>query len=277
MRHEEYQYLDLMREVLFHGNDKMDRTGVGTKSIFGAQMRFDLSKGFPLFTTKKVWWKGVVHELLWLLSGNTNIKYLTDNGVHIWDEWADKDGNLGPVYGKQWRNWDNWNNDSYQYDKVAAPVDQIAQVIESIKSNPDSRRHIVSAWNVGDIPDMALPPCHTMFQFYVADGKLSCQLYQRSCDLGLGASFNVASYSLLTMMIGQVCNLQPGFFIHSIGDCHIYKNHFSQIEEQIKREPFSFPRVELDPTITNIDDFKYEHIRLLDYKSHAGIKMDVAV
>lgn len=276
-RHPEHQYLDLLREVLFRGHDKEDRTGVGTRSLFGAQMRFDLGKGFPLMTTKKVWWKGIVHELLWLLSGSTNIKYLKDNGVNIWNEWADEGGNLGPVYGKQWRRWENWNNDSEGYDKVCTEIDQIANVIESIKSDPDSRRHIVSAWNVADVPQMRLPPCHAFFQFYVVGGKLSCQLYQRSADLALGIPFNIASYSLLCLMVAQVCGLKPGEFIISLGDAHVYKNHFQQIEEQVKREPLPFPRVELDPGVKSIDDFKYEHVKLLDYQSHGALKMEVAV
>ena len=275
MRHPEHQYLDLLRDVLYHGANISDRTGVGTKSLFGAQMRFDLSQGFPLFTTKKVWWKGIVHELLWLLSGSTNIKYLKDNGVGIWDEWARPNGELGPVYGKQWRSWMHLN--PFGHDGLDYPIDQIASVINSIKTNPYSRRHIVSAWNVADIGKMALPPCHTMFQFYVADGRLSCQLYQRSADAGLGLPFNTASYSLLTMMIAQVCDLQPGDFVHSFGDLHIYHNHFQQIEEQLKREPMPFPRVELDPAIKNIDDFRYEHVKLVDYKHHGALKMEVAV
>jgi len=275
--HQEQQYLDLMRKILNEGVEREDRTGVGTKSIFGAQMRFDLSRSFPLFTTKKVWFKGIVHELLWLLSGSTNIKYLVDNGVHIWDEWADKNGDLGPVYGAQWRSWMKMNRQNH--DGLDEPIDQVASVIKSIKTKPYDRGHIVSAWNVADLDKMALRPCHTMFQFYVADGKLSCQLYQRSGDWLVGIPFNVASYSLLCLMIAQVCDLKPGEFIHSIGDAHIYlyKDHLDGAAEQLGREPFLFPTVQLNPDVKAIDDFKFDDIKLIGYQSHDAIKMTVAI
>lgn len=280
--HQEQQYLRLLHEVLYHGIEREDRTGVGTKSIFGAQMRFNLEKEFPLFTTKKVWFKGIVHELLWILSGDTNIRYLKENDIGIWDEWADENGDLGPVYGAQWRRWTGFhrveNDCFYRQDggdrKI---VDQIATVIQNIKVKPYDRGHIVSAWNVADLDKMALRPCHTMFQFYVADGKLSCHLYQRSCDLGLGGPFNVGSYSLLTLMIAQCCDLKPGNFVWTVGDAHIYLSHLNGIEEQLRREPMPLPTVELNPEIKNVDDFKYEDVKLTGYNSHPAIKMEVAV
>ena len=262
------QYQDLMRHVLENGNDKSDRTGTGTRSVFGHQMRFDLSEGFPLVTTKKVHLKSIIHELLWFLKGDTNIKYLKDNGVTIWDEWADEQGNLGPVYGYQWRSWPTPDG---------GHIDQISNLINDIKRNPDSRRLIVSAWNVPYITTMALPPCHCLFQFYVADGKLSCQLYQRSADIFLGVPFNIASYALLTMMIAQVCCLKPGEFIHTFGDAHLYSNHFEQAKLQLSRDPLPLPEMHLNPHVTNIFDFKFEDFELVDYQSHPGIKAPIAV
>lgn len=262
------QYLDLLRHVMEHGIEKSDRTGTGTKSVFGYQMRFDLSEGFPLLTTKKVHTKSIIHELLWFLKGETNIKYLKENGVSIWDEWADENGNLGPVYGSQWRSWQGADGNT---------IDQISQVIEQIKKNPDSRRLIVSAWNVGEIEKMKLPPCHAFFQFYVADGKLSCQLYQRSADIFLGVPFNIASYALLTMMIAQVCDLKPGEFVHTLGDAHIYSNHFEQVELQLSREVRQLPTMKLTPTVKNIFDFAYEDISIENYNPHPAIKAPVAV
>jgi len=262
------QYQDLMRHVLENGNDKSDRTGTGTRSVFGHQMRFDLSEGFPLVTTKKVHLKSIVHELLWFLKGDTNIKYLKDNGVSIWDEWADEQGNLGPVYGYQWRSWPTPDG---------GHIDQISNLINDIKRNPDSRRLIVSAWNVPYITTMALPPCHCLFQFYVADGKLSCQLYQRSADIFLGVPFNIASYALLTMMIAQVCCLKPGEFIHTFGDAHLYSNHFEQAKLQLSRDPLPLPEMHLNPHVTSIFDFKFEDFELVDYQSHPGIKAPIAV
>ena len=262
------QYQDLMRHVLETGSDKSDRTGTGTRSVFGHQMRFDLSKGFPLVTTKKVHLKSIIHELLWFLKGDTNIKYLKDNGVSIWDEWADEQGNLGPVYGYQWRSWPTPDG---------GHIDQISNLINDIKRNPDSRRLIVSAWNVPYITTMALPPCHCLFQFYVADGKLSCQLYQRSADVFLGVPFNIASYALLTMMIAQVCGLKPGEFIHTFGDAHLYSNHFEQAKLQLSRDPLPLPEMHLNPHVTNIFDFKFEDFELVDYQSHPGIKAPIAV
>ncbi|MFN5323411.1 MAG: thymidylate synthase [Bacteroidota bacterium] len=262
------QYHELLRHVLDTGVDKKDRTGTGTRSVFGHQMRFNLQDGFPLLTTKKVHMKSIIHELLWFLQGDTNIKYLTDNGVTIWNEWADKDGNLGPVYGYQWRSWPT---------PEGGHVDQITNLINQIKNNPDSRRLIVSAWNVGVIDKMALPPCHLLFQFYVADGKLSCQLYQRSADLFLGVPFNIASYSLLTMMIAQVCNLQLGDFVHTFGDVHIYNNHFEQVNLQLGRDPRPLPTMHINPDVKNIFDFKYEDFRLENYDPHPAIKAAVAV
>ena len=262
------QYLDLMEHVIKNGNLKKDRTGTGTKSVFGYQMRFNLAKGFPCITTKKLHLKSIIHELLWFLKGETNIKYLKDNGVRIWDEWADKDGELGPVYGYQWRSWPT---------PEKKHVDQIQQVINTLKNNPNSRRIIVSAWNVGEINKMALPPCHAFFQFYVANQKLSCQLYQRSADIFLGVPFNIASYALLTMMIAQVCKLELGDFIHTLGDAHIYTNHFKQTEIQLTRKPKKLPKMVINPKINNIFDFKYEDFQLKDYESHPHIKGKVAV
>lgn len=262
------QYLDLLNHVIANGVEKSDRTGTGTISVFGYQSRFDLSEGFPVLTTKKLHLKSIIHELLWFLTGNTNIKYLKENGVRIWDEWADADGNLGPVYGFQWRSW-------------PAPdgrhIDQVSQVVESLKNNPDSRRHIISAWNVGQIDQMNLPPCHILVQFYVADGKLSCQLYQRSADIFLGVPFNIASYSLLTLMIAQVCGLQPGEFIHTLGDAHIYLNHMEQVKLQLTREPLPLPVMKINPEIKNIFDFKYSDFELTGYEAHPHIPGKVAV
>ncbi len=262
------QYLDLLRHIQENGVHKSDRTGTGTQSCFGYQLRFDLAKGFPLVTTKKVHLKSIIYELLWFLKGETNIAYLKENGVRIWDEWADDNGELGPVYGKQWRSWEG---------KDGKVVDQISELIEQIKKNPDSRRLIVSAWNVADLPEMALMPCHNMFQFYVAEGKLSCQLYQRSADVFLGVPFNIASYALLTMMIAQVCDLQPGEFIHTFGDVHIYSNHMEQVNLQLSREPFALPTMKLNPAVKNIFDFKFEDFTLENYQSHPAIKAPVAV
>ena len=262
------QYLDLVQHILDHGNQKTDRTGTGTKSCFGYQMRFNLQEGFPLVTTKKVHLKSIIYELLWFLNGDTNIKYLKDNGVRIWDEWADENGDLGPVYGKQWRSWEGANG---------VVVDQITELIEQIKKTPDSRRLIVSAWNVGDLSKMALMPCHNMFQFYVADGKLSCQLYQRSADVFLGVPFNIASYALLTMMIAQVCGLQYGDFVHSFGDVHLYNNHFEQAHTQLARKPFALPIMKINPEVKDIFSFKFEDFSLENYESHPGIKAPVAV
>ncbi len=262
------QYLNLMQRVLDEGIEKEDRTGTGTKSIFGHQMRFDLSKGFPMVTTKKLHLKSIIHELIWFLSGDTNIKYLKENGVRIWDEWADEDGNLGPVYGHQWRSWPTADG---------RHIDQISNLIERIKTNPDCRRLIVSAWNVGEIENMALPPCHCFFQFYVADGKLSCQLYQRSADIFLGVPFNIASYSLLVMMVAQVCDLEAGEFIHTFGDAHIYSNHMEQVKLQLSREPKSLPTMKINPDVKNIFDFKFEDFELINYEHHPLIKGKVAV
>lgn len=262
------QYLDLLQTIMEFGVVKHDRTGVGTKSIFGHQMRFDLSQGFPLLTTKKVHLKSIIYELLWFISGDTNIKYLQDHKVSIWDEWADENGDLGPVYGHQWRNWPAPDGRS---------IDQLSQVIETIKRNPDSRRLLVSAWNPGEVDDMALPPCHCLFQFYVAEGRLSCQLYQRSADTFLGVPFNIASYALLTMMIAQVCGLEPGEFIHTTGDTHIYLNHFDQVREQLSRTPRTQPRMILNTEIKSIFDFRYEDFSLVDYNPWPAIKAPVAV
>lgn len=262
------QYLGLLQHILDHGANKTDRTGTGTKSVFGYQMRFDLQKGFPLVTTKKIHLKSIIYELLWFIKGDTNIKYLTDNGVTIWNEWADENGDLGPVYGKQWRSWEGADKKIY---------DQLTDVINQIKKNPDSRRIIISAWNVADLPHMALMPCHTMFQFYVANGKLSCQLYQRSADVFLGVPFNTASYALLTMMIAQVCDLQPGDFVHTFGDVHLYNNHFEQARLQLSRTPFPLPTMKLNPDVKNIFDFKYEDFTLENYQFHPAIKAPVAV
>ena len=263
-----YQYLDLMRHVLQYGHKKNDRTGTGTLSIFGYQMRFDLQTGFPLVTTKKCHVKSIIHELLWFLRGETNINYLKENGVSIWDEWTDENGDLGPIYGHQWRSWTN-------SDGMA--IDQIAQVIQQIKETPDSRRMIVSAWNVGDLDKMKLAPCHALFQFYVVDGRLSCQLYQRSADIFLGVPFNIASYSLLTLMIAQCCNLKPGEFIHTFGDAHLYLNHLEQAQLQLEREPRTLPIMELNPAISNIFDFGYEDFILQDYDPYPPIKAPVAI
>ncbi len=262
------QYLDLLQHILDAGVHKNDRTGTGTQSCFGYQMRFDLQKGFPLVTTKKVHLRSIIYELLWFLRGETNIEYLKENGVRIWDEWAGPNGELGPVYGKQWRSWEG---------KDGKVIDQISELITQIKKNPDSRRLIVNAWNVADLPAMALMPCHTMFQFYVANGKLSCQLYQRSADVFLGVPFNIASYSLLTLMIAQVCDLEPGEFIHTFGDVHIYSNHLEQVNLQLSRKPFPLPTMKLDPTVKNIFDFKFENFTLENYQSHPAIKAPVAV
>ncbi len=262
------QYHDLMRHVLESGTKKTDRTGTGTISVFGYQMRFDLEKGFPLLTTKKVHTKSIIHELLWFLKGETNIKYLKDNGVTIWDEWADEKGNLGPVYGYQWRSWPT---------PSGGHIDQITQVIEMIKKNPDSRRLIVSAWNVADIPNMKLPPCHAFFQFYVADGKLSCQLYQRSADIFLGVPFNIASYALLTYMVAQVCNLKPGEFIHTLGDAHLYSNHLEQTRLQLSRDFKPLPTLKINTEVKNIFDFKFEDFVIENYNPHPHIKATVAV
>jgi thymidylate synthase len=262
------QYLDLMRHVLEHGVEKGDRTGTGTRSIFGYQMRFDLSVGFPLVTTKKLHLRSIIYELLWFLRGETNIKYLQDHDVSIWNEWADERGDLGPVYGAQWRAWQT---------KDGRAIDQIAQVIEQIQRTPDSRRMIVSAWNVGEIERMALPPCHLLFQFYVANGKLSCQLYQRSADIFLGVPFNIASYALLTLMIAQVCRLQPGEFIHTLGDAHLYANHLEQARQQLAREPYPPPHLKLNPARTSIFEFDYGDFELCDYQAHPHIKAEVAV
>ena len=262
------QYLDLMRHVQSHGVRKQDRTGTGTISVFGYQMRFDLAQGFPVVTTKKLHLRSIIHELLWFLKGDTNVEYLRANGVSIWDEWADQNGELGPVYGYQWRSW-------------PAPdgrrIDQIAQVIEQIKHNPDSRRLIVSAWNVADIEHMALPPCHAFFQFYVADGRLSCQLYQRSADIFLGIPFNIASYALLTSMIAQVTGLKPGEFVHTLGDAHLYLNHLEQAALQLSRDPLPLPRMKINPAVESIFDFRFDDFELVDYQSHPAIKAPVAV
>ena len=262
------QYLDLMRHVLEHGARKEDRTGTGTLSVFGHQMRFDLEQGFPLVTTKKLHLKSIIHELLWFLRGDTNIAYLREHGVTIWDEWADAEGNLGPVYGYQWRCWPTPDGKH---------IDQIANVVAQIQRNPDSRRLIVSAWNVADVDKMKLPPCHAFFQFYVAEGRLSCQLYQRSADIFLGVPFNIASYALLTLMIAQVTHLQPGEFIHTLGDAHLYLNHLEQAHLQLSREPYPLPRMALNPAVKSIFDFRYEDFELVGYQSHPPIKAPVAV
>lgn len=262
------QYLNLMQRILDEGVEKHDRTGTGTLSVFGHQMRFDLSEGFPVVTTKKLHLRSIIHELLWFLQGDTNIKYLKENKVRIWDEWADEDGNLGPVYGKQWRSWQTPSGET---------IDQVSQLVQQIKQNPDSRRLIVSAWNVADVPHMALPPCHLLFQFYVAEGKLSCQLYQRSADVFLGVPFNIASYSLLTMMLAQVCDLQPGDFVHTFGDAHLYSNHLEQTKLQLSREPKSLPTMKINPDVKDIFAFKFEDFELIDYDPHPHISAPVAV
>lgn len=262
------QYLDLLNYVINNGVEKSDRTGTGTISIFGHQSRYDLSQGFPVLTTKKLHLKSIIHELLWFLTGDTNIRYLQENGVRIWNEWADENGELGPVYGYQWRSWPTPDG---------RHIDQITQVVNSIKNNPDSRRHIVSAWNVGEIDKMKLPPCHLLIQFYVANGKLSCQLYQRSADIFLGVPFNIASYALLTLMMAQVCSLKPGDFIHTLGDAHIYLNHMNQVKMQLTREPFPLPQMKINPEVKSIFDFKFEDFELTDYQSHPRIPGKVAV
>ena len=262
------QYLELLKTVYENGTDKSDRTGTGTRSVFGYQSRYNLQEGFPVLTTKKLHLRSIIHELLWFLKGETNIQYLRDHKVRIWDEWADEEGNLGPVYGSQWRKW------KAEDGRI---IDQISEVIEQIKNNPDSRRLIVSAWNVGEIENMALPPCHAFFQFYVADGKLSCQLYQRSADIFLGVPFNIASYALLTMMVAQVTGLIPGDFIHTLGDAHIYQDHFIQAETQLKRSPYPLPQMKLNSSITNIFDFNYKDFELVGYESHPHIKAKVSV
>ncbi|MEZ7818036.1 MAG: thymidylate synthase [Candidatus Azotimanducaceae bacterium] len=262
------QYLDLMRHVRANGTFKDDRTGTGTYSVFGHQMRYPLADGFPLVTSKKVFLKGIIHELLWFLAGSTNIKYLLDHEVHIWDEWADEQGELGPVYGSQWRSWPGPDGST---------IDQIEGLVAGIRNNPDSRRHIVSAWNVAEVNNMALPPCHTLFQFYVADGKLSCQLYQRSADIFLGVPFNIASYALLTMMIAQVCDLEVGDFVHTLGDAHLYSNHIEQADRQLAREPLPMPQMRINPEVKDIFAFKYEDFELLNYQCHPGIKAPIAV
>jgi thymidylate synthase len=267
------QYLQLLKKIIDTGTDKSDRTGTGTRSLFGHQMRFDLKNGFPLVTTKKLHLKSIIYELLWFLKGDTNVRYLQENGVKIWDEWADENGNLGPVYGKQWRSWTGANGKT---------VDQVAELIQQLKTNPDSRRLIISAWNVADLPEMKLMPCHCLFQFYTApteEGrrKLSCQLYQRSADVFLGVPFNIASYALLTMMIAQVCNMDLGEFVHSFGDVHLYKNHFEQAQLQLARKPFPLPKMKLNPAVKNIFEFKFEDFELQNYESHLAIKAPVAV
>ncbi|MDP2795608.1 MAG: thymidylate synthase [Sulfurisoma sp.] len=262
------QYIDLMRHVLDHGNVKSDRTGTGTRSVFGWQMRFDLAAGFPLLTTKKLHLRSIIHELLWFLKGDTNIKYLKDNGVRIWDEWADANGDLGPVYGYQWRHWPA---------RDGGEIDQIVQLVEGLKKNPDSRRHLVTAWNPADVDRMALPPCHALFQFHVADGKLSCQLYQRSADIFLGVPFNIASYALLTLMVAQVVGLKPGDFVHTLGDAHLYSNHLEQTQLQLAREPRALPTLRLNPEVTDLFAFRFEDFTLEGYEPHPHIAAPVAV
>ena len=262
------QYLDLMRHVLEHGVPRDDRTGTGTLSVFGHQLRFDLSRGFPLLTTKRLWVKAIVHELLWFLSGATNVRYLREHGITIWDAWVDETGELGPIYGHQWRSWRAADGRT---------VDQLDGVVEEIKRNPESRRLVVSAWNVADLDRMALAPCHVLFQFYVADGRLSCQLYQRSADIFLGLPFNIAEYALLTLMVAQVCELRPGELIHTLGDAHLYLNHLDQARLQLTREPYPLPRMELDPRVRRLADFRYEHFTLKEYRAHPHIRAEVAV
>jgi thymidylate synthase len=262
------QYLDLLDHVMRNGVEKKDRTGTGTISVFGYQMRFNLEEGFPLLTTKKLHLRSIIHELLWFISGDTNIRYLRENGVKIWDEWADAEGNLGPVYGYQWRSWPSADG---------RKTDQLTNVIDSIKKSPDSRRHIVNSWNVGEIEKMALPPCHVMFQFYVAGGKLSCQLYQRSCDIFLGVPFNIASYSLITMMVAQVCGLKPGEFIHTLGDAHIYLNHIEQVKLQLTRQPFPLPQMVINPEVKDILKFRFEDFTLKNYNAHPHIRGEISV
>jgi len=262
------QYLDLLSHVLDHGRPREDRTGTGTLGVFGYQMRFNLAEGFPVITTKKLHLKSIIHELLWFLAGDTNVKYLQDNGVRIWNDWADQNGDLGHIYGYQWRSWPTCDGNS---------VDQIAHLINEIKSNPTSRRLIVSAWNVGDLKKMNLPPCHLLFQFYVNEGKLSCQLYQRSADIFLGVPFNIASYALLTLMVAQVTGLKPGDFVHTFGDAHIYNNHFEQVKTQLSRNPYPLPQMKINPDVKSIFDFKFEDFELVNYQSHPHIKGDVSV
>ena len=262
------QYINLLRHVREKGILRGDRTGTGTLSVFGYQMRFDLNEGFPAVTTKRIHFKSIIHELLWFLAGDTNIKYLNENGVSIWDEWADESGELGPIYGHQWRSWPKPNG---------CTIDQISDVLEDLKTNPNSRRHLVSAWNVADVNEMALPPCHCLFQFYVADGKLSCQLYQRSCDLFLGVPFNIASYALLLMMVAQVTDLQPGDFVHTLGDAHIYTNHLDQVDLQMSREPLILPEMKINPDIDNLFKFTYEDFELVGYEAHPNISAPIAV
>ena len=281
-QHVDQTYFDLINDVLTNGVEKTDRTGTGTISVFGRQSRYDLTQGFPILTSKRVHWKSVVGELLWFLRGDTNIKWLKENGISIWDEWADGDGNLGPVYGHQWRKWNHmfwgpYNPNSVGEGPREIEIDQIKEVIQQIKTNPDSRRLIVSSWNVADIPNMALAPCHTMFQFYVVNGKLSCQLYQRSCDLGLGQPFNVASYALLTHMIAQVCGLEVGEFVHTFGDLHIYKNHVDALRQQMHRTPYPMARLMLDKSVMDIDGFDFDKVALDSYQHHPSIKLLVAV
>jgi thymidylate synthase len=262
------QYLDLLSHILENGTDKSDRTGTGTRSVFGHQMRFDLEAGFPALTTKKLHLRSIIIELLWFLTGDTNIAYLKENGVRIWDDWADENGDLGPVYGHQWRSWPT---------PGGGTIDQISRLITQLQNNPDSRRHIVSAWNVAEVDNMALPPCHSLFQFYVADGRLSCQLYQRSADVFLGVPFNIASYALLTMMVAQVCKLQPGDFVHTFGDAHLYSNHFEQAREQLLRSPTSLPCMHINPAVDDIFDFSYEDFELRDYEPQPHISAPIAV
>lgn len=262
------QYLELIEKILNEGIERSDRTGTGRKSIFGHQMQFDLDEGFPLVTTKKVHLKSIIHELIWFLAGSTNIKYLKDNGVSIWDEWADEKGELGPVYGAQWRSWPNPDGSS---------MDQIKSLVKNIKSNPNSTRHIVSAWNPSQVDEMALPPCHALFQFFVADSKLSCQLYQRSADVFLGVPFNIASYALLTLMIAQVCGLKPGKFVHTLGDAHLYLNHLEQAKLQITRKPLKLPSIKINSSINNLEDFVYEDFKILNYESHPAISAPISV
>ena len=262
------QYLELIEKILYEGIERSDRTGTGRKSIFGYQMQFDLDEGFPLVTTKKVHLKSIIHELIWFLAGSTNIKYLKDNGVSIWDEWADENGELGPVYGAQWRSWPNPDGSS---------TDQIKSLVKNIKSNPNSTRHIVSAWNPSQVDEMALPPCHALFQFFVANSKLSCQLYQRSADVFLGVPFNIASYALLTLMIAQVCGLKPGKFVHTLGDAHLYLNHLEQAKLQVTREPLKLPSIKINSSINNLEDFVYEDFEILNYESHPAISAPISV
>ena len=262
------QYLDLLRHILEHGVEKRDRTGTGTRSVFGYQMRFDLGAGFPLVTTKKLHLRSIVHELLWFLAGDTNLRYLHENGVTIWDEWADANGDLGPVYGHQWRSWPA---------RDGGTIDQISQVLDQIRRNPDSRRLVVSAWNVADIDRMKLPPCHALFQFWVGEGRLSCQLYQRSADVCLGVPFNIASYALLTAMVARVCDLEPGDFVHTLGDAHLYLNHLEQARLQLERDPRPLPRLDLAPSVRSVFDYRYEHIQVIGYDPHPAIKAPIAV